>query len=90
MKGEIKRERKMATEEEIIARLKPGCICKGIKLHRILEAIKQGATTFEEIAQATGIGGGSCNSKRCRQKVAGLLNPETKPLSEDNSNVVTS
>ncbi len=66
-------EREMATEEEIIARLKPGCICKGIKLQRIIEAIEQGATTFEEIARATGIGGGSCGSKRCRQKVAKLL-----------------
>ena len=32
----------MVTEEEIIASLKPGCICKGIKLNRILEAIERG------------------------------------------------
>ena len=63
----------MATEEEIIARLKPGCICKGIKLHRIIQAIEDGAASFEQIAQATGIGGGSCGSKRCGQKVAELL-----------------
>ncbi len=80
----------MVTEEELIARLKPGCICKGIKMHRILEAIERGATTFEEVAQATGIGDGSCNSKRCRQKVAWLLKPESKPLSEDNSSMGTS
>ncbi|MDO9041522.1 MAG: (2Fe-2S)-binding protein [Desulfocapsaceae bacterium] len=63
----------MVTEEEILARLKPGCICKGIKLHRIIQAIENGATSFKQISQITGIGGGSCGSKRCGQKVAELL-----------------
>ena len=63
----------MATEEEILARLKPGCICKGIKLFRIIQAIDNGAVSFEQVAQATGIGGGSCGSKRCGRKVAELL-----------------
>ena len=63
----------MATEEEILVRLKPGCICKGIKLRRIVQAIENGATSFEQIAQITGIGGGSCGSKRCGLKVAELL-----------------
>lgn len=67
----------MATEEEILARMKPGCICRGIKLYRIIEAIEQGATSFEQIAKETGIGGGSCGSKRCRQKVAALLEKKT-------------
>jgi bacterioferritin-associated ferredoxin len=63
----------MSDEEEIIAGLRPGCICKGIKLHRIIKAIDQGAASFEEVARVTGIGGGSCGSKRCGQKVAALL-----------------
>ena len=63
----------MATEEEILARLKPGCICKGIKLFRIIQAIDTGAVSFEQIARATGIGGGSCGSKRCGRKVEELL-----------------
>ena len=63
----------MATEEEILARLKPGCICKGIKLRRIIQAIENGATSFEQIAQVTGIGSGFCGSKHCGQKVAELL-----------------
>ncbi|MDD3813224.1 MAG: (2Fe-2S)-binding protein [Desulfocapsaceae bacterium] len=67
----------MATEEEILARMKPGCVCKGIKLHRIIEAIEQGATSFEQIAKITGIGGGSCGAKRCRKKVAALLKKKT-------------
>ncbi len=45
----------------------------GIKLHRILEAIESGATTFEEIASITGIGKGDCDGKRCRLKVESLL-----------------
>ncbi len=65
----------MATEEEIIARLRPGCICKGIKLHVILQAIENGAASYEEIANVTGIGGGSCKSRRCKAKVAELLSP---------------
>ena len=63
----------MKPDEKIMARLKPGCICMGIKLHRILEAIESGATTFEEIASITGIGRGDCDGKRCRLKVESLL-----------------
>ena len=63
----------MKPDEKIMARLKPGCICMGIKLHRILEAIESGATTFEEIASITGIGKGDCDGKRCRLKVESLL-----------------
>lgn len=63
----------MLSEQEMLARLKPGCICKGIKLYKIREAIDNGATSFKEIAELTGIGGGSCKSKRCGAKVADLL-----------------
>jgi bacterioferritin-associated ferredoxin len=63
----------MTTEEEILARLKPGCICKGIKLFKIQEAIDNGATSFKEVAKLTGIGGESCKSKRCGKIVAALL-----------------
>ncbi len=68
----------MATEEEILARVKPGCICKGIKLHVILQAIEDGAATFEEISRVTGIGEGSCDSKRCRAKISALLAERTQ------------
>jgi bacterioferritin-associated ferredoxin len=56
-----------------MARLKPGCICKGIKLIRLLEAIEQGATTVAEVQQACGIGDGSCKGKRCGEKITELL-----------------
>lgn len=45
----------------------------GIRLHRILEAIDQGAASFEEIARITGIGRGDCHGRRCGKKVAELL-----------------
>ena len=45
----------------------------GIRLHRILEAIDQGAATFEDIARLTGIGQGDCHGRRCGKKVAELL-----------------
>lgn len=70
----------MATEEEILARLKPGCICKGMKLHIILDAINNGAESFEEIARITNIGGGSCKSRRCKAKVDDLLNAQKPEL----------
>ena len=70
----------MTTEEEVLARLKPGCICKGIKLHVIVKAIEDGADSFEEIAKETSIGGGSCKSRRCRKKVSDLLDKQMPDL----------
>jgi len=63
----------MQPDDRTLARLKPGCICMGIRLQRILEAIDQGASSFEEIARLTGIGRGDCHGRRCGQKVAKLL-----------------
>jgi len=56
-----------------MAGLKPGCICKGIKLIRLLNAIDEGADSFEAVARITGIGDGDCGGKRCRVKVEELL-----------------
>ena len=63
----------MELDERTMARLKPGCICKGVKLIRLIEAIENGATTFQQVSAATGIGDGPCKGKRCREKVAELL-----------------
>ena len=63
----------MKPDERITAKLKAGCICKGVKLIRLIEAIENGAATFEEVAAATGIGDGPCGGKRCRAKVEALL-----------------
>jgi len=63
----------MKPDEKLMARLKPGCICTGVKLITLLEAIAEGASSFEEIAEKTGIGEGSCGGKRCRCKIEALL-----------------
>lgn len=63
----------MDAEERLRAKLQPGCICRGIKLIRIMEAIEAGAGSFEEIALQTGIGQGPCKGKRCGRKVQELL-----------------
>lgn len=63
----------MQPDERMMAKFKAGCICKGVKLIRLIEAIEKGATTFEQVAAATGIGDGPCKGKRCREKVAALL-----------------
>jgi bacterioferritin-associated ferredoxin len=63
----------MEVDERTMARLKAGCICKGVKLIRLIEAIENGATTFDEVAAATCIGDGPCEGKRCRAKVMDLL-----------------
>ncbi|MCP3676177.1 MAG: (2Fe-2S)-binding protein [Deltaproteobacteria bacterium] len=61
-------------EALIKANYQPGCICKGIKLAKIMKAIDGGARSFKDIAKVTGIGNGSCESKRCGEKVEKLLN----------------
>ena len=63
----------MQPDEKMMARLKPGCICKGIKLIRLLDAIEQGADSFEAVARIAGIGDGDCSGQRCRDKVEALL-----------------
>lgn len=69
----------MTREEEILAKYKPGCICKGIKLNIILKAINNGARNFDEIASKTGIGNGPCEGVRCGKLVAGLIGKAESP-----------
>jgi len=63
----------MEPDERTMAGLKAGCICKGVKLIRLIEAIENGAATFAQVAAVTGIGDGPCEGKRCRIKVEELL-----------------
>jgi bacterioferritin-associated ferredoxin len=68
----------MEPDERMMARLKAGCICKGVKLIRLIEAIENGATTIEEVQKACGIGDGPCKGKRCGEKVRELLESSPK------------
>ncbi len=63
----------MEPDERTMARLKVGCICKGVKLIRLIEAIEHGAATVEAVKRACTIGDGPCQGKRCGAKVRELL-----------------
>ncbi|MGF7142156.1 bacterioferritin-associated ferredoxin [Anaerotaenia torta] len=49
------------------------CICKGIPRSRIKEAIRNGATTLQEVRKTTGAGSGPCGGRRCTPKILELL-----------------
>ena len=61
------------TLEEIHARLRVVCICKGIKGGSISDAITAGATTVQQVNRATGSGSGDCGATRCRPVIEAML-----------------
>lgn len=71
------------TVEEIRARLRVVCICKGIKLGKISDTIKSGAATVEQVNRATGSGSGTCGNEsgvtRCRPVIEELLRNGGRP-----------
>jgi bacterioferritin-associated ferredoxin len=67
------------TTEEILARFRVVCICKGIKLGRISDAIRAGAKTVQEVNRATGSGRGECKATRCRPVIEEMLRNGGRP-----------
>jgi bacterioferritin-associated ferredoxin len=61
------------TAEEIRARFRVVCICTGIKLGAISDAIRAGATTVQEVNRTTGSGSGDCGATRCRPVIEEML-----------------
>lgn len=49
------------------------CFCKGISKDVIVEAIKQGADSFEAVQHATGAGTGHCHAGRCKSNILELI-----------------
>lgn len=49
------------------------CLCKGIEESTIVEAIKNGADTFEKVSEVTGAGKGPCNGARCKNRINELI-----------------
>ena len=45
------------------------CLCRGITEEQIVEAVKNGATSFEEVKEATDAGAGGCRGGRCKGKI---------------------
>lgn len=68
----------MEPDERIMARLRAGCICKGVKLIRLIEAIDNGAATVAEVQRVCDIGDGPCLGKRCGAKIAELLDQRSE------------
>jgi bacterioferritin-associated ferredoxin len=69
-------------EQEIIEGLKPVCICKGIKKRVILERIRAGVKTVEDLKKVTGAGSGSCKGERCTPRIIGCLKEQGCILDE--------
>jgi bacterioferritin-associated ferredoxin len=61
------------TIDEIRARFRVVCICSGIKLGKISDAIRAGAATVQEVDRATGSGAGECGATRCRPVIEAML-----------------
>ena len=49
------------------------CLCRGITEEQIVEAIKNGASSFEEVKEETGAGDGGCRGGRCKCKIELLI-----------------
>lgn len=73
-------DKKKLTLAEIKSRLQVVCICKGIRMSRICEAIQGGCTTVESVNKATGSGDGGCGATRCRPVITQLLETGGRPL----------
>ena len=59
--------------DAILDKLTKTCTCKSITRAKIKEAIRNGASTIEEIQKATGAGSGSCKGRNCTPRINALL-----------------
>lgn len=59
--------------EAILDKLTKTCRCRVISRAKIKEAIKNGASTLEEVQKATGAGSGSCKGKNCSYIINELI-----------------
>ncbi|MDR3598666.1 (2Fe-2S)-binding protein [Clostridium sp.] len=59
--------------EAILDKLTKTCTCKIITRAKIKEAIKNGASTIEEVQKATGAGNGPCKGKNCSPRICELI-----------------
>ncbi|AGF53891.1 MULTISPECIES: (2Fe-2S)-binding protein [Clostridium] len=59
--------------EAILDKLTKTCTCKLITRAKIKEAIKNGASTVEEVQKATGAGSGNCKGKNCSPRIYQLI-----------------
>lgn len=61
------------TEEEIKNRYKKICICRSISKGTIIDAVKNGATTIQDVKRRTGSTTGSCKGERCTSAISEII-----------------
>lgn len=71
---------KKLTLDEIKARVRVVCICKGIKMAKICDAVQGGCDTVEAVNKATGSGNGGCGATRCRPVITEIIANGGRPL----------
>nr|WP_026022357.1 (2Fe-2S)-binding protein [Clostridium senegalense] len=49
------------------------CLCRGVTKEQIIESIKNGAKTFEDVKEKTGAGTGGCRGGRCEGTIETLI-----------------
>lgn len=59
--------------EAVLDKLTKTCTCKLITRAKIKEAIKNGASTLEEVQKATGAGSGPCKGNGCSPRINQIL-----------------
>lgn len=59
--------------EAILDKLTKTCRCKAISRAKIKECIQNGASTFDEVKEATGAGKGSCKGANCSYMINELI-----------------
>jgi NAD(P)H-nitrite reductase large subunit len=73
-------DKKQLTLDEIKAKVRVVCICKGVKMGRMCEAIQKGASTVAEVHKATHSGDGGCGATRCTPVIEQLLQNGGRPI----------
>ncbi len=59
--------------EEIMDKLTKICLCKAVSRATVKKAIREGATTLEEVWEKTNTGNGSCGGRQCGYKIQELI-----------------
>ena len=49
------------------------CLCRGVSEETIIESVKNGATSFEEVKEENGAGGAGCRGGRCKCNIEMII-----------------
>ena len=68
--------------QAVLDKITKTCRCKVITRAKIKEAIRNGATTFEEVKKATGAGTGHCKGAGCSYSINNLIKEHLEQLDQ--------